>query len=588
MHSFFSQSGQVVRIFVLTLINLGDVHTFCAQIFIPDSLYLEYKRAEHTLSPDRLTLPFGASIHTDEMELTFSRDGETFGYYLSAMDSIELLRAEIRGRFNPFPGALLLANGFQSWSESHYLGSKDKQKPPTRLIRRLSRYYGDVTFYDYTKWRGWQHSWTLTAIPYPNDSLELLASLNENTAYTCIRWHYPSGRFVVERDACGKRTGAQPWPLFELFHGRGRQDSVWNRWATKYAPDQSWQPADTLRGWTSWYYHYTRISQAIVLDNLKAFCHLPVQVIQIDDGYQQATGDWTRLNAKFPGGLKTLADSIHRCGKRAGLWWAPFVVSSRSAIFREHPEWLLREADGRPLRVGYNPLWGGWYYALDFYQTAVRRHLEAVLDTMMNHWGFDFIKADFLFAAGLLPRHDLNKTRAEAMSEALTWLREKTQGRLLLLCGVPLGPAFKKADYCRIGNDIHTGWDMTLLRWLRAPERPSTRLSVQNTLARSPLDGRVFRNDPDVFILRTKKQRLTPQQQKMLALINHCFGAVLFTSDNPQEYRKPHSLTLFKKILRENPPVARFIPLEKEKGLLRFQDGEDVILELRRGRMTAR
>lgn len=174
------------------------------------------------------------------------------------------------------------------------------------------------------------------------------------------------------------------------------------------------------------------------------------------------------------------------------------------------------------------------------------------------------------------------------MSDALAWLREKTKGRLLLLCGVPMGPAFKKADYCRIGNDVHPGWDFTLLRLLRAPERPSTRLSALNTLVRSPLGGRVFQNDPDVYILRTRKQRLSPARQEFLARVNHSLGAVLFTSDNPQEYKEAHSERLFHKILHEKPPAARFIPLGKEEGLIRYQNGSHVILDLQKGRMIER
>jgi alpha-galactosidase len=580
-------SGLSVRIFFVAVLGIASVPATPAQIFKPDTLFLELAFARRPEAPFMLVLPFGNSVRTHQLDLTFSRGGEAFFYYLSAADSLIVLRAEIRGRFKAIPGILLLANGFQSWSESRYLGPCDKQKPPSWLIRCFSRYYGDATFYNYRHWRGWQHSWSLTAAPLSGDSLELLASLNENTAYTCIRWHYPSGRFVIERDLRGKSLGSEPWPLFEVFHSIGRHDSVWNQWATLYDPVQPWQPADTLRGWTSWYYHYTRISETKLLENLRAFCKLPVQVIQLDDGYQQATGDWTRLNTKFPSGLKALADSIHQCGKKAGLWWAPFVVSQRSVVFREHPEWLLRHDNGSPLRVGFNPLWGGWYYALDFYQPPVRRYLESVLDMMLNVWSFDFIKADFLFAAGLLPRPHLNKTRAETMSEALAWLREKTQGRLLLLCGVPLGPAFKKTDYCRIGNDVHTGWDMTLLRWLRASERPSTRLSVQNTLTRHPLGGRVFQNDPDVYILRKKKQRLHFVQQEILARTNHGFGAVLFTSDNPAEYKNPLSTELFLKLLNNSPESVKALPHGKELWLIVPKSGKPELWDLRKGRFRS-
>ncbi|MCS6982412.1 MAG: alpha-galactosidase [Flavobacteriales bacterium] len=481
-------------------------------------------------------MPWGQSVSTGLLELRFEGDSTAFTYWVKASDTIILSKAWIKGSFKSNPDQWILANGFQSWSESRYLQAHHRQKPPSVLIRLFARYYGDFHFFSYQKFRNWQHSWSFTIVPLPGDSAELLASLNEDVAYTCILWHHPSGRFLAVRDCAGKRIGSEPWPLFSIFHARGPHHNLYDRWASLYSLEQAWRPPDTLRGWTSWYYHYQHISQAIFLSNLKAYCSLPVQIMQLDDGYQKAVGLWTQHNFKFPVGLKALADSVHHCGKKAGIWVAPFVVDRRSGIPHHHPEWLVKNDKGRPLRVGYNPTWKGWYFALDLYQAQVRDYLRGCLDTLLRHWGYDFLKADFLFAAGLVARPDLNKTRAETMADALRWLRQVTEGRLLLLCGVPLGPAFKKADFCRIGNDIHLRWDMCGLRWLRAPERPSTILSMLNTVVRSPLSGRFFGNDPDVYILRSEHNHLTPWQRRLLTLVNHTFGMLLLTSDNPDLY----------------------------------------------------
>lgn len=526
--------------FLVILFSLIEHVTYkhsTAQVFRPDTVFLEVSLEGHK-PHERINLkvPWGQSVSTGLLELRFEGDSTAFTYWLKATDTIILTKAWLMGTFKPSLDQWLLANGFQSWSESRYLQAHHRQKPPSALIRTFARHYGDFHFYSYKKFKHWQHSWSFTIAPLPGDSAELLASLNEDAAYTCIRWHYPSGRFVVVRDCAGKRIGSEPWPLFSIFHAWGPHHHLYDRWAALYNQEQPWRPPDTLRGWTSWYYHYQHISQAIFQSNLKAYCSLPVQVIQLDDGYQKAVGLWTQPNSRFSAGLKALADSIHRCGKKAGIWVAPFVVDRRSGILKRHPDWLLKDQKGRPLRAGYNPVWGGWYFALDYYNPQVRSYLRGCLDTLLRHWGYDFLKADFLFAAGLLARPELNKTRAETMADALRWLREVTEGRLLLLCGVPLGPAFKKTDYCRIGNDIHLRWDMGGLRWLRAPERPSTALSMLNSVVRSPLSGRFFGNDPDVFILRSERNHLTPWQRRLLTLVNHTFGMLLFTSDNPDLY----------------------------------------------------
>jgi alpha-galactosidase len=58
-------------------------------------------------------------------------------------------------------------------------------------------------------------------------------------------------------------------------------------------------------GWTSWYYYYTNISEKIIEENLNAFVQnkVPIEIFQIDDGWQKAVGDWLHFDKKFPNGL---------------------------------------------------------------------------------------------------------------------------------------------------------------------------------------------------------------------------------------------------------------------------------------------
>ena len=77
--------------------------------------------------------------------------------------------------------------------------------------------------------------------------------------------------------------------------------------------------------------------------------------------------------------------------------------------------------DGEHLvEAGYNPGWGGLfngtYYLLDLELPAVRTHLKNVFDVVLNQWGYDLVKLDFLFAAALIPRN--GKSRGQLMWEA--------------------------------------------------------------------------------------------------------------------------------------------------------------------------
>ncbi len=104
----------------------------------------------------------------------------------------------------------------------------------------------------------------------------------------------------------------------------------------------------------------------------------PIEVVQLDDGYQAALGDWDRTNANFPSGLKGLADEIRDAGFIAGIWTAPFLGRARftrSCASIATGSSSLRE-NGEPLRAGYNPNWttsdDKYAYALDPSHPGVR------------------------------------------------------------------------------------------------------------------------------------------------------------------------------------------------------------------------
>jgi alpha-galactosidase len=61
------------------------------------------------------------------------------------------------------------------------------------------------------------------------------------------------------------------------------------------------------------------------------------------------------------------------------------------------------------------------------------------------------------------------------------------------------------------------------------------RLSVWNTITsnigRRHLNGTMFLNDPDVFVLREEKNKLKLNEKLLLFEINNLFGSLVFTSD---------------------------------------------------------
>ena len=80
-------------------------------------------------------------------------------------------------------------------------------------------------------------------------------------------------------------------------------------------------------GWCSWYHYFDRVREEDLRANLAAAEGWPFDLVQLDDGYQSAVGDWLTTNEKFPSGLAGVADAVRATGRRAGLW-------SRRSVWR--------------------------------------------------------------------------------------------------------------------------------------------------------------------------------------------------------------------------------------------------------------
>ena len=139
-----------------------------------------------------------------------------------------------------------------------------------------------------------------------------------------------------------------------------------------------------------------------------------------------------------------------------------------------------------------------------------------------------------LYAACMTARPD--KTRGEIMAESMDFLRKVCGDCEILGCGVPLASAFGRVEYCSIGPDMSLSFDDKAFMRLLHNERPSTLHTQRNTLYRRQLDGRAFRNDPDVFLLREENTTLSDEQKHTLAIVNALFGSVLFASDDFGKY----------------------------------------------------
>ncbi len=470
----------------------------------------------------------------------------------------------------------IFLNGYQSWTDSREFRIDETIPGLSRILKPLYNKFhlpkfGDYHFHTYKKKKGVFHSFTYTYIRNESGHFTLLGSLSEKKGFTKFQYDILNKILTIHKDCKGLCINRE-YKAFQLLITEGSENDVFKEYFM--ALNIKKPTVKTSSGWTSWYNHFTKITEEIILKNLNAYIqrNIPIDIFQIDDGYQESVGDWLIISQKFPKGMKYLSDIIKKSGYKSGLWLAPFICEQKSDLFKNHKEWLLKDRLGKPVLAGMNDKWSGDFYALDFYNLEFRDYLKKVLQTVINNWGYDLVKLDFLYAVCLLPRED--KTRGQIMTEAMEFLKDICGNRLTLGCGVPLGPAFGMVDYCRIGNDVSLDWEYNDATIIHYRERVSTINTLICSINRRQLNGNVFLNDPDAIIIRHTNNSMNEEQRHTLFLINIIFGGIIFTSDDIDDYNnKEMDLYLSQFPLKEK----NFISVIQDDSVYRWKNKESLL-----------
>ena len=293
------------------------------------------------------------------------------------------------------------------------------------------------------------------------------------------------------------------------------------------------------RGWCSWYHYFHAITEDALRANIKSLeamrTEFPLDLIQLDDGFQSALGDWDATNSKFPGGLKKIAGEIRAAGFKAAIWTAPFLAARDARLMIDHPDWFIIHAEtGEPVRAGYNPNWTAsddkFAYALDASNRAFRAHLRHLFGKLTRDFGFSYLKLDFLYAAAEQGRrHDPSLTRGETLRHGLEAIRAGAGDDAFILgCGCPIGQAIGVVDGMRIGPDVSPFWGSTA----SGAGDSSTVYALDAIIARSFMHRRLWLNDPDCLMLRARETSLTADERAALAGTIAASGGMLLISDD--------------------------------------------------------
>ncbi len=287
-------------------------------------------------------------------------------------------------------------------------------------------------------------------------------------------------------------------------------DAAVDRVAAIYNPPRS---GKIPSGWCSWYYYYESITERAIIDNLRFLAdrreQIPVDYIQIDDGYQRHWGDWLLPSGKFPHDMAWLSREIKGLGFRPGIWVAPLIMSVQSDLYRAHPEWALKRFDSEASYQvkGWSPKEESPWVVLDGTHPEVLRHLKEMFFVMAHEWGYDYFKLDAMAMGGFAGiRYRPELTGEQTLRLVLEAIREAIgPDKFILGCGVPFGSAVGVVNGVRVSDDVSTAFR-------REDFWCPMEVSLPQSIHRSFIHNKWWFNDPDCVLVRSEG---TPHKERL-------------------------------------------------------------------------
>lgn len=339
-------------------------------------------------------------------------------------------------------------------------------------------------------------------------------------------------------------------------------------------------------GWCSWLVYGPDITAGNIYDNLHAIREkgLNLKYIQIDDGYQLYMGDWLKEAETFEGGMEKLCLSIREQGFEPALWVAPFIAEEKSELFQAHPDWFVKDQNGKPLpsdRVSF----GGWrcgpWYMLDGTNPEACRHLTKVFRIMREQWQVKYFKLDANMW-GALPfgeRFKKNRTSVEAYRAGMRAILEGAgKGSFLLGCNAPMWPSLGLVHGIRVTNDNARDFD-------------KFKQIARECFARSWQNNRLWINDPDTVLLRNSSRVVPGPEGKPVTvstgltreefLYNATYalasGGMILSGDNMTEFTE-EDIAVLNKLLPPSGVAAVFEDGDFSVGRIKTENRELVCI----------
>lgn len=135
-----------------------------------------------------------------------------------------------------------------------------------------------------------------------------------------------------------------------------------------------------------------------IIKEIEIAGEMGTDIFIMDDGWQEAFGNWTPNRERLPNGLRPLIDKIKEHGMIPGIWLSLLGADPSTDTAKEHPEWIILDKDGVPVRAQWNlpafDLVGGYY-------DVILESMKKLVDQGIRFFKWDAINTMNSYQPGL-------------------------------------------------------------------------------------------------------------------------------------------------------------------------------------------
>jgi alpha-galactosidase len=444
-------------------------------------------------------------------------------------------------------------------------------------------------------------SGTFVMIKHEEKSYSYIGLLSWNTFLPYI--HYsPEKGIVIKAD--GEKKPVKPgetieFEKFVITNGESWQDLMFD-YGTEIAKEHNIKPKEPveLKGWSTWDYYGRVYDTKDVYKNIDRLKYeFDANIVQIDGGWWTARGDYLSVRKNLQGGMKAIADYAKSKGYKAGIHLDGFRGDKNSELYRNHPDWFLKDQDGEVIcqEIDRGDAFMQYIY-YDYSNPQVCDYMKNVFQTIKNDWGYSYFKIDFMrygLLESILAEHgnntndikkvtkinsfNENMTSVERTRAGLKAMREGMGDAYFLACSAIFGPTFGIVDGLRTGADICPTFDY----YKRCTLGNAGNFYLNQTVVQNDADYLVVRNKDDeeperAWGVNKFGGNTTFDEAKMWSDYIALYGGPKINSDNLLTLR-PERKTLIDNAFAYK-TAKRFIPLDMWSHAKDSRDAFNVIL----------